>query len=539
LAHASKALDLRVVPRESSIRAEKRPRTSLSPRAWQAAALVTLLLIGGWAHRVCAQAVTYLDRVGDAASRRTDTGADGAIDPVLHRLPDIVSYTLGRWQPTLPQGDLFAGQWTSTGGFFRFDLVLKGLVNPPGPLGAGNPFDPFRYGPNPVFGFIEFDMDDDVDTGGELDEPHLRYLGNAARFSGMPADPRYAGRAAMSVAAFDGNLDTLPWVERSGEEFHIALNGWQIIQIIRSNSATMTFGPGDTWTVIGRLFHRAHGYERFSFACCTARSGSYEPVVPLRFSHDIATDRTRISLVYPLTNAASAAAANKVVVEPLDGDASNQNSVLEALDDLIFSVVNAATAWPADPAYRLINRWAAKDASTFLDPTRWRATILVGTSYSAPGEDALFVWTDIAPDVLPGDFNGDGRVNQTDVLQFDAAMAQFDGLVGVDGDGQVDGAVTLVNFGKNFSPLDVNYDGRIDSADRPVVFLPCDFDHDGDVDLLDFSVFQTCFNGPNRPPARNGCAGADMDNDGDVDLADFSRFQACFNGPNRLPQCQG
>lgn len=29
-----------------------------------------------------------------------------------------------------------------------------------------------------------------------------------------------------------------------------------------------------------------------------------------------------------------------------------------------------------------------------------------------------------------------------------------------------------------------------------------DFDHDGDVDLVDFSMFQTCFNGPNRPP---GC----------------------------------
>ncbi|MBN1488954.1 MAG: SUMF1/EgtB/PvdO family nonheme iron enzyme [Phycisphaerae bacterium] len=37
-----------------------------------------------------------------------------------------------------------------------------------------------------------------------------------------------------------------------------------------------------------------------------------------------------------------------------------------------------------------------------------------------------------------------------------------------------------------------------------VVMLPPlapDFDYDGDVDLTDFSVFASCFNGPNRPPA--------------------------------------
>jgi hypothetical protein len=63
-----------------------------------------------------------------------------------------------------------------------------------------------------------------------------------------------------------------------------------------------------------------------------------------------------------------------------------------------------------------------------------------------------------------------------------------------------------------------------------------DYDEDGDVDLADFSHFQTCFNGPNRPYSfENGCADADIDGDGDVDLVDFSSFQACFNGPNRPP----
>ncbi len=64
-----------------------------------------------------------------------------------------------------------------------------------------------------------------------------------------------------------------------------------------------------------------------------------------------------------------------------------------------------------------------------------------------------------------------------------------------------------------------------------------DFDADGDVDLADFTVFQACFNGPNRPSA-GGCAvDADFDDDDDVDLADFTVFQACFNGPNQPPAC--
>jgi len=68
-----------------------------------------------------------------------------------------------------------------------------------------------------------------------------------------------------------------------------------------------------------------------------------------------------------------------------------------------------------------------------------------------------------------------------------------------------------------------------------------DAEPDGDVDLADFSVFQSCFNGPNRPwkgppPPTEVCACFDDDDDGDVDLSDFSAFQACFNGPNRPPK---
>jgi hypothetical protein len=63
-----------------------------------------------------------------------------------------------------------------------------------------------------------------------------------------------------------------------------------------------------------------------------------------------------------------------------------------------------------------------------------------------------------------------------------------------------------------------------------------DLDQDSDVDLADFSYFQMCFNGPNRPiNGGSECLPADIDDDHDVDLADFGTFQACFNGPNRPP----
>lgn len=66
---------------------------------------------------------------------------------------------------------------------------------------------------------------------------------------------------------------------------------------------------------------------------------------------------------------------------------------------------------------------------------------------------------------------------------------------------------------------------------------PGDFDGDDDVDLTDFSLFQLCFNGPNRAPSALCTVNADFDGDGDVDLIDFGTFQACFNGPNRTPAC--
>ena len=65
-----------------------------------------------------------------------------------------------------------------------------------------------------------------------------------------------------------------------------------------------------------------------------------------------------------------------------------------------------------------------------------------------------------------------------------------------------------------------------------------DLDRDQDVDLADFSLFQNCFNGPNRSYGQAGCEDADYDWDHDVDLVDFRAFSNCFNGPNRPAACE-
>jgi len=96
-------------------------------------------------------------------------------------------------------------------------------------------------------------------------------------------------------------------------------------------------------------------------------------------------------------------------------------------------------------------------------------------------------------------------------------------------------SITITAAGAGNSPRTIPVTVTV----RPV---PEDFDGDSDVDLTDFSLFQLCFNGPNRAHALPGqCSGPDVDDDGDVDLSDFGLFQACFNGPNRPPSstCPG
>jgi len=83
-------------------------------------------------------------------------------------------------------------------------------------------------------------------------------------------------------------------------------------------------------------------------------------------------------------------------------------------------------------------------------------------------------------------------------------------------------------LGRRYESLTYDADGNLTASG----LLAMDSDRDADVELVDFTLLQNCFNGPNRPPGPNCLVDADFDNDGDVDLMDFSVMEGCFNGPN-------
>lgn len=481
---------------------------------------------------------TQSDPVGDATVRRTDLGGTGSVDPVAHRVPDIVSYSIGYWDCYDPYGNIFLGRWALHSDFFRLDIVFKGLVNPPGPLGCcGNPaFDPFLYGPHPALAYIELDIDENPDTGGELDLPDFRYLGNIGRFGGLPRGPHLATRAAVDDSAFDKNILTPPFVDRSGEDFHIELQNWNIETInYRSDASNMIFGPGETWRLTGRFFARAHGYEDFSAACCFGRPGSYWPRSRIQFSHNAVTDTTTVSLVYPLTNNGSYQMGNgKPYPEADDGDPSNQNSIHEALADLVYSVAIATPMQRASPNFAIIAPWEAQDPDLFMDPASWRVTIISGTSYTTQSPSAWFVWTDTHPNVIPGDFDGDGRVTLLDLANLTSFIAANDGHGSTDTDRLADGIVVLPRFGANFSVYDVDYDGSVSAKDIAAItalwYAPGDLDTDGDVDLGDFGRLQACLSGRGMRPPTEECSQADLDKDDDVDHDDMMLLVPCLSG---------
>lgn len=502
------------------------------------AVLAVLVEILGWGPLSArGERITLHDEHGDACVRRTDVGADGPVGEGLHQLPDLISVSVGTWRPSNPQNSLFTGTWSNMGEFFRLDLILDGLVNPPGPCACcGQPlFEPFRYGPNPLNGYVEINVDADFDTGGELDWPELRYLGNTSRFGGLPPGASTGGRVAMDARAFDEDLSSSPFVERSGEDFHLELVGWEISsdQIQRSDVSDWLFGAGETWVITAHLFHRAHGYSPFCSACCRSgvSIGNYEPLVKVQFSHHVLSDRTTVSLVYPLTQAASASITGDLP-ELMDPDFTNQNSLAEALWELNIMASTAPTAQRAMPEFALIAPWESKNPDAFLDPSGWQIRALLGGSYTAP-QDGLFVWSDVFPDVLLADFDGNGTVGPDDLSLFDLYLQANDGDPELDADNLSNGSIEIVNFGPGFSLYDLNYDGLVDGDDRALVggpLLPrADFDHDGDVDQSDFGHLQLCLS-DSSPPAR-GCRNADLNRNGHVDQDDVGIFSECAAGP--------
>ena len=460
----------------------------------------------------------------DAAPRRTDSEA-GQI-PWGVCLPDLLVVRMGPWAPFDPLVDLYDGTYDEGGIFACVELVFDGVVNPPGPTTTS--FDPTLYGLCPIYGFVELDIDDNVDTGGEMEAPVFRYNANVARYAGMPVGPEFINRIGTDGQESDLVYDSPPWIDRSGEDFHLVLSNEEIVSILEvEGDQDGVFDAGETWLLEGHFFHRAHGYDIFTYG------GGYEPSVELRFAHDPPTNTTTITLVYPLTNEAYAQATG-TQPEGEDFDDSNANSIHEALWNLQFSAT-----YPVLPGHEyepLILPWASQYPNDYMDPRDWRPTFLLSTVLTEWTYGGLYMCVDTWPNVVAGDFNGDGLAGNTDAQMAADFLAAHDGDPLYDSDGQINGEIHLVGFGARFSIFDVNYDGVIDAYD--VTYsqqAPGDYDNNGQIDLEDFAAFQRCYEAEQLDPGdlmRIGCMDAfDLDADEDVDTTDFALWLPLMSGP--------
>ncbi len=489
-----------------------------------------------------AQPAIMTDPRGDAIICRTDRGAAGLMYALNQRIPDIVELRLGKFSPTNPAYDLFSGAWSPGGGFVRFDLVVVGVINPPGTLGYDDKFpayNPFRYGPNPILGWIEFDVDDNINTGSELITPQLRYLGNAARLGGLPTGSPLIDHFAQDYHAFDQNIETSPCVERSGEEFHLALLGEHIesvtVRVEKPGGNPAIFEAGEDWRLHGTLWHRAHGFEEFAFQCL-GKDGRYMPDVEMRFAHDTSTNLTTITLVYPLTNAASASMYGpNFPAEPDDGCPGDQNSVAEGLLDLNYSATYATYEDRLRPDFAPLAEWEFVDVSQQLNPANWRVDAIVGTAYAnAQPDGSLFIWTDAIPSGRRGDFDGNGVIDAGDVALLLAYLANHDGEPNYDDDGNCgNNRIVIHDFAENFSLFDTNADGVIEVSDAVILG---DMDINMTVNAADVDDFVQALVAPalyasnhgGRHPAVRG----DLNGDGNLDGLDVGFFvQLVLNCP--------
>ncbi len=467
--------------------------------------------------------VPILDPDYDVVYHHNYTGVLNGYDPYEHHPINMLELSMGKWKPSMPEMDLFDGDYIPGGKFVKIELKLEGLVNPPG--NAIEEYKPYKYGNHPVYGYVEIDIDADNSTGGEVTDPHHRYLGNIARFGGMPTGEVFADRVAKNgTSDFDNNLDTKPFVERHGEEFHLAFVADQFskndIDIVNGNSDTI-FQSGEEWIITGKWFHRAHAFEPYSWVYGGYRDGEYSPNCPIKFHHDQNTDITTVTLIFPLTNVGAASVTGSIPETP-DRDVSNQASIHEALSDLVDSASHAPP--PAnDSVAGLIIGWDGKNPNQYLNPANWRATVLLGTPH--PHKIEKYIWTDAYPNVIRGDINGDGQTNLTDVTAVENFIQNHDL-----NDGCRDNTVRIPNFASNFSIYDINHNGILNSDDVALTSRIGDCDLDGDVDLADFSFWQLCVTTDTNglPP---DCPLSDLNNDGLVDNSDFRWFSAIMAGP--------
>ncbi|NOG54988.1 MAG: hypothetical protein HND57_11810 [Planctomycetes bacterium] len=470
----------------------------------------------------------HSDSVGDAVIRRTDAGNDGPINAQSH-LPDLVSVTIGGWQTSTPTTNPYSGQWKDPRNtvLFRIDVVLDGLVNPPGPIDLlGDGYNPYKYGPHPVYGFIEFDIDESSDTGGEVDGVEHRPLANASRFGGRFSDS-IGERQAETADDLDNDLCSDPLVERSGEEFHLSLCACQYMYMMPINDPTpATFDEGDTWIVTGRLFRRTHAFIPYSFAYGGYQFGDYDPEIQLRFRHSPSSDQTTISLVFAQTNAGSALLRGESE-EQIDFNVGNQTSILEAMAEMRFSALYSSDGPCTN--YDLLQGWGDEnhqegEFDRFLEVDRWNVLAVVGTTYSERQNDALYVWTDIGPHFESGDLNGDSRIGGGDQNAVMSVISKSDGTWR-DGDQTANGQLYLPTLGEDFSLYDINYDGFINAVDLAIIGYEKrgDVNSDRQVNSADLLALQTMLGVYEGNLLFNPAA--DLVADGVIDAADGRLLQ--------------
>ena len=460
----------------------------------------------------------YTDPAGDAQLRPTDRGGTGSIHPDAV-LPDILSLSLAAWRPFAPASDPYSGMIVPAEGadLFRVRLVLDGLINPPGTLGlSGQPFDPYRFGPSPLFGFVELDVDDRKDTGGHLGaSAESRFMANVARFAARP-EGSIGERIATSTDDYDRSISTGPQFERSGADWSLAFCGCSAVTLVsEQGNGNGLFEAGETMIVRGRFFARSEGYIQPSGMSGGSVPGAYDPWVHVRFKHDAMADRTTVTFVGPLTQAGWAALAGQPIAPPIDLRADNAWSITEGVADLIASVPFAS-----GEAYVLIEDWEDRDIEDSLSPAEWSATALLGTSYTDQSVDGLFVWTDVGFALQPGDVDGDALAGPLDQDQFRAWVYAQDGG-GRDGDGAKNGVVVLTGAPYDFSLYDLDGDGRVRHEDLSIYGPRADLDGDGALTVFDFLAFQNAFDA--------GDLRADFDLSETLNIFDFLAFQNAFD----------
>jgi len=467
----------------------------------------------------------FTDAVGDAVLRRTDPGNDGQINPNA-TLPDITSVRLYGWRPRCRGTNPYDGTVVDPrhAHIFRMDVVFQGLVNPPGTIGSGGePYTPFAYGPSPVYGFIELDVDHDRDTGGELGGAATnRYLANVGRFGAVPRGYMRQRTAMAGLGqTYDGDFYSDPQYERSGEDFALVLCGCHPLTIESGDTnGNGIFDAGETWVVRGRFFQRACGYRDASGVDGGSAPQMYDPLVNIRFSHSVQTNRTTISLVYSLDMEGAAYLADHAIqlVDQYIDVRESDSSVQEGLQDLIWGAQGYNVGPLFGPVWDLTHLWAQKEARDYLDVTEWGVTALVGTAYVDDSE-SIYAWTDVGFDEKVGDFNGDGVVDHVDAEIYQTLFRSLDGGP-YDADGVVNGEFHLINPGPNFSMLDFNNDSVVNSDDEVFVVPSCraDWNKDHFVNSQDFFDFLSAF----------FILRADFNFDGYTNSQDFFDFLLAF-----------